>query len=71
MGLDLIMSHDNAKQKVKEDGWDSFLETFQKDYEPYKLYSCSTYWYDDSQYICKFRGVYGDVVIGWDGIHNK
>lgn len=71
MGLDLILSHDTAKQSVKENGWDSFLEDFQKEYESYNLYSCSTYWLDDPHYICKFRGTRGDIVVGWEGVHDK
>jgi hypothetical protein len=71
--FDAIMSHESARQKVKEEGWDSFLNMFQQDYESHNLYSCSTYWFnaDDPHYICKFRGTRGDIIIGWEGVHDK
>lgn len=55
---------------VKENGWDSFLEDFQKEYESYNLYSGSTYWVEDPYYLCKFRGTGGDVIDGWEGVHD-
>jgi hypothetical protein len=58
--FDQIISHDIAKQKVREEGWDSFLNHFQQDYESYNLYSCS-----------KFRGTRGDVIVGWEGVHDR
>jgi signal peptidase I len=71
--FDKIMSHEDAKKVVKEEGWDSYLNLFQQEYESYNLYSCSTYWFnaDDPNYICKFRGTCGDIVIGWEGVHDK
>jgi hypothetical protein len=71
--FDQIISHDVAKQKVREEGWDSFLNDFQQQYDSYNLYSCSTYWFNanDPSYICKFRGTRGDVIIGWEGVHDK
>ncbi|MDT0163812.1 hypothetical protein [Bacillus sp. AG4(2022)] len=71
MGLDFIMEYEKAKQQVKEDGWDSFLESFQEKHPSYDLYSVSTPWFDDSSYICKFRGGGGDIVVGWKGVHDN
>jgi hypothetical protein len=70
MGLDFIMEYEQAKKRVKEEGFDGLLNDFREKYPSYDLGSVSTYWYDDPHYICKMRGGYGDVVIGWEGIHD-
>lgn len=71
--FDQILNHEGARQKVKDEGWDSFLNQFQQEYESYNLYSCSTYWFDanDPSYICKFRGTHGDIIVGWEGVHDR
>lgn len=73
MGLDFIMEYEAAKNQVKENGWDNFLESFQEKFPSYDLGSVSTYWYNanDPTYICKMRGGYGDIVIGWEGVHDR
>lgn len=69
--LDFIMEHEKAKKMVDEKGWDNFLEVFQEQYSGHNLYCVSTHWHEDSKYICKFRGTGGDIVMGWDGVHNR
>jgi hypothetical protein len=65
------MPYDEAKKMVEGKGFHSFLVNFQTKYPSYKLYSTSTRWIKDSQYICKLKGARGDLVIGWTGIHEK
>ncbi|WP_077621275.1 hypothetical protein [Sediminibacillus massiliensis] len=63
---DGVMSYNAAKEFVKEEGMEGFLDLLRSEYPNRDLYGCSTYWERDSQYICKARGKYGDVVIGWE-----
>lgn len=69
--MDIILNHSEAKNKVREFGWDAFLKDFQDEYKEYDLYACSTYWENDHSYICKVRGSHGDLIIGWEGVHNR
>ena len=68
--FDFIMNHKKAKEIVKEKGFDGFMGYFEEEYN-YNFYSCSTYWEDDSKYICKLKGSKGDLIVGWEGIHDK
>ena len=69
--MDFIMEYEKAKQHVDEQGWDSFLGSFQDQYEDRGLYSVSMDWHESDEFICKFRGTDGDVIVGWEGIHDK
>ncbi|WP_243299155.1 hypothetical protein [Bacillus litorisediminis] len=62
---DDVMSHYETKKIVKDKGWDNFLNTLQNQYPDRELYKVSMDWYDDMKYICKAKGVMGDVIIGW------
>ena len=64
--IDKIMNYYEATKYVEDNGWDSFLELLQQEYPNYRLYSVSTSWHKDNQYICKAKGTLGDVIIGWD-----
>lgn len=65
-----MMNWESAKNIVREKGWDGFLETFQTEHKELALYSCSTFWEDDKKYICKFKGAKGDLIVGWNGVHD-
>lgn len=69
--IDLVMNHDEAIMLVEEYGWDGFLNYFNDKYVNHNFYSCSTAWYDNSKYICKFKGSRGDLIIGWSGVHDN
>lgn len=64
--VDKIMNYDEMVDYVSDNGFGDFLEILQEEYPEYKLYSISTSWYYNSQYICKVKGVYGDLIIGWN-----
>lgn len=64
--FDKVMNYNKAVEYVINSGWDSFLELLQNEYPNYDLYSVSTSWLMDNQYICKAKGVFGDVIIGWE-----
>lgn len=63
-----IMEWEKAKELVDRDGWDGFME---QQNDGRELYAVSQWWYDDPKYICKFRGKYGDKIIGWKGVHDN
>lgn len=65
------MNIEDARKMVDENSWDAFLAHFQNKYPKRRLYSCSKDWYKDEKYICKVKGVRGDILIGWYGIHIK
>jgi hypothetical protein len=60
------MNYDYAQSIVLSEGWDVFLEILQKQYSSYDLYSVSKYWFEDDNYICKAKGIHGDVIIEWE-----
>jgi hypothetical protein len=68
--MDFIMEYEKAKQMVKDSGWDGFMNHFEEEYPERDFYSCSQWWYEDSKYICKFKGGGGDLIVGWEGIHD-
>lgn len=70
---ELLMMHQEAKTLVDQLGWEGFVQRFNKEYEKqdYRFYACGKSWYDDPEYICKLRGQYGDLLIGWFGVHDQ
>lgn len=46
------------------------LALLQSIYPDKRLNSISTGWRESNQYILKARGLCGDVVVGWIGIHH-
>ena len=65
--FDKEIEREQAKEVVREKGWDAFLSRLQTEFPDRDLYSVSTSWYDNPKYICKAKGARGDVVIGWRG----
>jgi hypothetical protein len=64
--MDYILNYDMLKRIVKVCGWDDFLMFLQDMCPAFEIYSVSMDWFDNKDYICKAKGVYGDVVIGWE-----
>jgi hypothetical protein len=70
MSLDILMNHEDAKRFVKEHGIEAFVDSFESEFG-YGFYCCkSDWWMDDPKYICKLLGRYGDIIIGWYGVHD-
>ena len=65
MKYDGVFSHSDTKEIVDIYGWDTLLDKLNGDFPGRSLYSVSTDWHNDSQYLCKARGSKGDVIIGW------
>ena len=63
--MDEIMNIHEARNIVETEGWDGFLNYFSERYPDHEFYSASQSWYDDGKYICKLRGAYGDLIVGW------
>lgn len=47
-------------------GADKFIEVFRALYPKLGLYSYSYSWLESKEFILKFRGIYGDVVVDWE-----
>lgn len=62
---DVFLSYEFAKSIVEEQGFAGWL-TYLKDSYPEKgLYVISTAWFLNENFICKAKGSYGDLLIGW------
>jgi len=66
MLYDLIVPHDLAKWIVKENGFESWFNFLKSKFPQKDIYSVSNAWYIDKKYICKAKGKYGDLIIGWE-----
>ena len=62
--FDLIMDYSECFNFVEEYGMDAFLEKLNDLFPNRKLYTFTTAWLEDRNYICKARGLHGDVLIG-------
>lgn len=63
--LDIKLEYEMLKKVVAENGWDDLLIFLQDMFPNFDLYSVSQDWYWNRQYICKAKGVLGDVIIEW------
>lgn len=63
--FDGMMQRGEAKAYVNKNGRNAFLNYLNDQYPNYDLGGFSTSWEESPEYICKARGKYGDVIIGW------
>lgn len=70
MWLNRIENREEMKQSVREKGWGQFFEDLSTE-DGNEYFSGSTAWYDDEKYILKCKGKYGDIIIGWEGVHDN
>ena len=59
--MSLIMDHGTAAQF----GVEGMLAGLQAKYPELGLYAVSVDWIENPEFICKLRGEFGDIVIGW------
>jgi len=71
MKFNMILNYETEKQIIERYDWELYLKVLQHRYPKNKLYAVSQDWYDDSRFICKARGTYGDIIIGWEGVHSN
>lgn len=64
--MEIIMNYRYAKSIVEEDGWDEFFDFISNSYKEFVLYQCSWAWFESDEYICKFKGEKGDLIIRWE-----
>jgi hypothetical protein len=64
--MNIIMNYDYAKSIVMSKGWDEFFNMIKEQYKEFGLYTCSLAWFDSDEYICKFKGTKGDIIIEWE-----
>jgi hypothetical protein len=69
MYFDKFVNRDEMKGIVQEKGWDDFLDHMSEQEET-SFFSCSTAWYEEERFICKFKGRHRDMIIGWEGVHD-
>jgi hypothetical protein len=66
--VNVVMNYGAAKEYVHDHGYDEFMNVFSEEFPGYDFGSASTDWEETDEFICKLRGD-GDIIIGWDGIH--
>jgi hypothetical protein len=64
--MDITMDYEGLKEVYNNMGEIKFMKMFKDLYASYKLYSMSTDWINSSEYILKFRGASGDIIISWE-----
>jgi hypothetical protein len=64
--MELTMNYDYAQSIVLSQGWEEFFNMICEQYKELKLYQCSKAWFDNDEYICKFKGTKGDLIISWE-----
>lgn len=62
---DIIVSYTEAKRMVEHEGFSGWLDYLKKLYPEKCLYVISTSWFENRKFICKAKGSYGDLLIGW------
>ncbi|UII58134.1 hypothetical protein LS684_21160 (plasmid) [Cytobacillus spongiae] len=67
-GLDKKMEWSSARESALEKGLEGSMKEIDED-NKLGLYYISSHWMENPKYICKAKGLKGDVVIGWKGIH--
>lgn len=63
--MDIEMNYDEALDIIKREGEDGFFNHIDKMYPEFRLFKMSTDWIESQDYICKFKGGRGDIIINW------
>jgi hypothetical protein len=61
--MEIELSYKLMKGFVNVMGWDALLNYLATSYPQLELYSVSRSWFDDSKYILKAKGSYGDLIV--------
>lgn len=64
--MNLKMNYELLKNMYEELGIDKFFKLFEKTYKDFNLYTVSKDWINSKEYILKFKGAYGDLIIYWN-----
>lgn len=64
--MDLEMDYTTTKAAYLLLGDKGFFGLFSQIFKRFSLYTMSTSWINSSQYILKFKGTQGDVVVRWN-----
>lgn len=64
--MEIFMDYDDAIDIVNQNGMKYFFEYISDQYEDLDLYTMSIDWTKSKQYICKFKGTSGDLLISWN-----
>lgn len=63
--MNVKIDYKATKKIVDKLGIEALLNFAMISYPELELYSISEDWLDSEQYICKCRGIYGDLIIEW------
>jgi len=63
--MNIKMVYEDMKNFYKTKGGDAFLRYFQNMFPKFNLYNFSLGWLESKNFILKFRGVDGDLIVGW------
>lgn len=63
--MDIILNYNKVYNLYQELGQDKFFEYFRNKYESLKLYTFGFDWLKGKNYILKFKGTQGDLIINW------
>ena len=63
--MDISVNYLLFKWLLKGKSRQERIEYFQRLFPRFELFSMSTDWEYNSEYICKFKGVYGDIIFYW------
>lgn len=61
--MTLKLNHKHLSSIVEHFGWDGLIEHLDNVHPNLGIYSVSQDWIEDSKYICKAKGSFGDLVI--------
>lgn len=64
--MNIVMNYDYAHSIVLSEGWEEFFNMMCERFKEFGLYQCSKAWFDNDEYICKFKGIKGDVIVEWE-----
>lgn len=63
--MEKIMDYEVVKSSYLTLGSAKFFDLFNSIYKEFDLYSMSMDWIKNKEYVLKFKGSKGDIIIGW------
>jgi hypothetical protein len=63
--MDLVIEYKFLKYVYDKIGSEKFFELFECLFPEFELYTMSTDWTISNEYILKFKGASGDIIVSW------
>ena len=64
--MQLKMKYDLVLDLYNNLGESEFFEYFSQKFKDFKLYTMSVSWIHSNEYILKFKGICGDLIVSWE-----